>query len=76
MQVKSYKAGNVGQVEIDERRFHDKLGKARVLYRTEPEDVEAVLHRRPNSKGARELRAIMRGKPISLTSSSAPSSSS
>jgi hypothetical protein len=50
--------------------------QARVLYRTEPEDVEAVLHRRPNSKGARELRAIMRGKPISLTSSSAPSSSS
>jgi very-short-patch-repair endonuclease len=41
--------------------------QARVLYRTEPEDVEAVLRRRPNSKGARELKAIMRGKPISLS---------
>jgi large subunit ribosomal protein L4 len=34
MQVKSYKAGSVGQVEIDESVLHDKLGKARVLYRT------------------------------------------
>ncbi|NOT29401.1 MAG: 50S ribosomal protein L4 [Planctomycetes bacterium] len=34
MQVKSYKAGNVGQVEVDERPLHDKTGKARVLYRT------------------------------------------
>jgi very-short-patch-repair endonuclease len=41
--------------------------QARVLYRTEPEDVEAVLARRPNSKGATELRAILRGKPISLS---------
>jgi very-short-patch-repair endonuclease len=41
--------------------------QARVLYRTEPEDVEAVLTRRPNSKGATELKAIMRGKPISLS---------
>ena len=41
--------------------------QARVLYRTEPEDVEAVLERRPNSKGAKQLRAILRGKPISLS---------
>lgn len=34
MQVKSYKAGKVGQVEVDERPLHDKTGKARVLYRT------------------------------------------
>ncbi len=34
MQVKRYEAGNVGQVEIDERPLHDKSGKARVLYRT------------------------------------------
>jgi large subunit ribosomal protein L4 len=34
MQVKSYQAGSVGEVEIDERPFHDKGGKARVLYRT------------------------------------------
>ena len=41
--------------------------QARVLYRTEPEDVEAVLKRRPNSKGAKALRAILRGKAISLS---------
>jgi hypothetical protein len=41
--------------------------QARVLHRTEPEDVEAVLKRRPNSKGAATLRAILRGKPISLS---------
>ena len=29
MQVKSYKAGNLGQVEIDERPLHDKAGKPR-----------------------------------------------
>jgi large subunit ribosomal protein L4 len=34
MQVKSYKAGNVGQVEVDERILLDKSGKTRVLYRT------------------------------------------
>ncbi len=34
MQVKSYKGGSIGQVEIDEQPLHDKLGKARVLYRT------------------------------------------
>jgi very-short-patch-repair endonuclease len=41
--------------------------QARVLYRTEPEDVEAALARRPNSTGAAALRAIMRGKPLSLS---------
>lgn len=34
MQVKSYKAGSLGQVEIDERPLADKGGKSRVLYRT------------------------------------------
>lgn len=34
MQVKSYKAGSVGEVELDETPFHDKTRKARVLYRT------------------------------------------
>lgn len=34
MQVKSYKAGSVGEVQFDERPFHDKKGKERVLYRT------------------------------------------
>ena len=34
MQVKSYKAGSVGEVQIDERPFFDKKGTDRVLYRT------------------------------------------
>lgn len=34
MQVKSYKAGSLGQIEIDERPLADKGGKQRVLYRT------------------------------------------
>ncbi len=34
MQVKSYKAGSLGQVEIDERPLADKGGKQRVLFRT------------------------------------------
>jgi large subunit ribosomal protein L4 len=39
MQVKSYKAGSVGQIEFDERPLHDNAGKARVLYRTLKEAV-------------------------------------
>lgn len=34
MQVKSYKQGQLGQIEIDERALADKHGKSRVLYRT------------------------------------------
>jgi len=34
MQVKSYKQGQLGQVELDERVLVDKSGKTRVLYRT------------------------------------------
>jgi large subunit ribosomal protein L4 len=40
MQVKSYKAGSVGQVELDERAFHDKQGKGNVLYRTLKDAVD------------------------------------
>ena len=42
MQVKSYKAGSLGEVELDERPLHDKAGKARVLYRTLKDAV--VMH--------------------------------
>jgi large subunit ribosomal protein L4 len=42
MQVKSYKAGTVGQVEVDESPLHDKGGKARVLFRTLKDAV--VMH--------------------------------
>jgi very-short-patch-repair endonuclease len=40
------------------RAFHE----ATVRYRTRPEQVEAVLARRPTSPGARKLRLIMRGE--------------
>jgi very-short-patch-repair endonuclease len=52
---------------LDEYELGRAWHQARVLYRTEPGDVEAVLARRPNSKGATELKAILRGKPISLS---------
>jgi very-short-patch-repair endonuclease len=52
---------------LDDYELGRAWHQARVLYRTEPADVEVVLARRPNSKGAKELRAIMRGKPISLS---------
>jgi hypothetical protein len=35
--------------------------QATVLYRTQPEDVEAVLARHPNTPGATTLRSILRG---------------
>src|SRR3954452_1027933 len=35
--------------------------EAQVLYRTQPEDIEAVLLRRPHTKGAAVLRSIARG---------------
>jgi len=34
MQVKSYQAGSVGQVEIDETPFFDRKNRSRILYRT------------------------------------------
>lgn len=55
-------AGCLPEYELG-RAWH----QARVLYRTEPEDVAAVLARRPNSKGAKTLRETIRGKPISLS---------
>jgi hypothetical protein len=40
--------------------------EAGVIYRTTPRHVNAVLARRPNSRGARELRAVM-GGDVSVT---------
>jgi very-short-patch-repair endonuclease len=52
---------------LDDYELGRAWHQARVLYRTEPDDVETVLARRPTSKGAQELRAILRGKPLSLS---------
>jgi predicted transcriptional regulator of viral defense system len=47
---------------VPEYQLGQACHQAGVLYRTQPEDVEAVLERRPNSKGAKTLREILRGK--------------
>jgi very-short-patch-repair endonuclease len=42
--------------------------EAEVRYRTTPAHVEAVLGRRPNTRGAAKLRAVLRGKmPVTLS---------
>jgi very-short-patch-repair endonuclease len=46
------------------RAFHEGV----VKYRTKPEDVERVLERRHNSRGARDLRRVLGGdEPVSLS---------
>lgn len=54
MQVKSYQAGSVGEVEIDDRPFHDKSGKDRVLYRTLKDAV--VMHAANQRQGTAKTR--------------------
>jgi large subunit ribosomal protein L4 len=66
MQVKSYKAGNVGQVEIDERVLHDKSGKARVLFRTLKDAV--VMHQANQRQG----NAYTRGRDEVVGSNKKP----
>ena len=66
MQVKSYKAGNVGQVEIDERVLHDKAGKARVLFRTLKDAV--VMHQANQRQG----NAYTRGREEVVGSNKKP----
>jgi hypothetical protein len=46
------------EIEILARACHE----AAVLYRTTPQQVEAVLARRPKARGAKKLRAIIRGQ--------------
>src|SRR3954468_12479024 len=47
--------------ELPEHALGRAVHQASVLHRTEPEDIEAVLARRPRSKGAATLRRILRG---------------
>jgi hypothetical protein len=46
---------------LTEEELGRAVHQAMVLYRTPPRDVEAVLARRPRSKGAGHLRSILRG---------------
>ena len=55
-------AGCLSDYELG-RAWH----QARVLYRTEPGDVEAALARKPRAKGAKTLREVLHGKQISLS---------
>ncbi len=49
MQVKSYNAGSIGEVEFDEKPFQDKKGTDRVLYRTLKDAV--VMHQANQRQG-------------------------
>jgi len=49
MQVKSYNAGSVGEVEFDEKPFQDKKGTDRILYRTLKDAV--VMHQANQRQG-------------------------
>src|SRR5512134_2985987 len=66
MQVKSYKAGSLGTVEIDERVLHDKSGKARVLYRTLKDAI--VMH----AANQRQGNAYTRGRDEVVGSNKKP----
>ena len=66
MQVKSYKAGSVGQVEIDESDLFDKTGKARVLYRTLKDAL--VMHQANQRQG----NAYTRGRDEVVGSNKKP----
>ena len=54
MQIKSYKAGSLGQVEFDERAFQNKDGKATVLYRTLKDAV--VMYQTNQRRGSANTR--------------------
>jgi len=66
MQVKTYKSGSLGQVEIDETPLHDKAGKARVLYRTLKDAV--VMHQANQRQG----NAYTRGRDEVVGSNKKP----
>lgn len=61
MQVKSYKAGSVGEVEIDERPFFDRSGKDRVLYRTLKDAVVMFQANQRQGNASTKGRSQVRG---------------
>ena len=53
---------------LDEESLKRACHEAGVRYRTTPVEVAALLDRRPNSRGARQLRRILEGEsPITLS---------
>lgn len=61
MQVKSYQAGSLGEVEFDERPFHDKTDRARVLYRTIKDAVVMVHANQRQGNASTKNRSAVRG---------------
>ncbi len=61
MEVKSYQAGRVGELEFDERPFHDRSGKARVLYRTLKDAVVMYQANQRQGTAKTKLRSEVRG---------------
>ena len=61
MQVKSYKAGSVGEVEVDETPFLDKSGKNRVLYRTLKDAVVMFQANQRQGNASTKGRSDVRG---------------
>ena len=61
MEVKSYQAGSVGELEFDERPFHDRSGKARVLYRTLKDAVVMYQANQRQGTAKTKLRSEVRG---------------
>ncbi len=61
MQVKSYTAGSVGEVEIDEQPFHDKRDRNQVLYRTLKDAIVMVLNNQRQGNASTRGRSEVRG---------------
>ncbi|MEW6072444.1 MAG: 50S ribosomal protein L4 [Planctomycetota bacterium] len=61
MQVKSYKAGSIGEVELDETPFHDKTNRARVLFKTLKDAVVMYQANRRQGNASTRGRAEVAG---------------
>jgi hypothetical protein len=59
---------------LDEESLKRACHEAGVRYRTTPAEVAALLNRRPNSRGARQLRRILEGESRSRLVGSSPAS--
>jgi len=61
MQVKSYKAGSVGEVEFDETPFHVKTDRGRVLFRTLKDAVVMYQNNARQGTASTKGRSEIRG---------------
>ena len=61
MQVKSYKAGSIGEVDLDEAPFHDKTNRPRVLYRTLKDAVVMYQNNKRQGNASTKGRSEVKG---------------